>query len=206
RSTAMGELERVASERRFEEVQGAGSNLWVLGTIGAAAPFIGLFGTVLGIIRAFHAIALAGTGGFAVVAAGISEALIATALGLAVGIIAVVFYNYFQSRVDRIDASLRIGSGRVLEAVSAGPGAACAPPRPEARHRGRDQHHAPPRRLSRPADHLHDPHPGHDQAGGRRPAAIERRAAGAEGRHGHDDAIARDLRERASRAVRRGRP
>jgi len=116
----MPELERVATERNFEEVQGAGSNLWVLGTIGAAAPFIGLFGTVMGIIRAFHAIALAGTGGFAVVAAGISEALIATALGLAVGILAVVFYNYFQSRVERIDASLRIGSGRVLEAVAAG--------------------------------------------------------------------------------------
>ena len=120
RSTPMPELERVATERSFEEVQGAGSNLWVLGTIGAAAPFIGLFGTVMGIIRAFHAIALAGTGGFAVVAAGISEALIATALGLAVGILAVIFYNYFQSRVDRIDASLRIGSGRVLEAVASG--------------------------------------------------------------------------------------
>jgi biopolymer transport protein ExbB len=116
----MPELERVATERTFEEVQGAGSNLWVLGTIGSAAPFIGLFGTVLGIIRAFHAIALAGTGGFGVVASGISEALIATALGLAVGIIAVVFYNYFQARVDRIDAALRIGSGRVLEAVAAG--------------------------------------------------------------------------------------
>jgi hypothetical protein len=49
-----------------------------------------------------------------------SQALIATALGLAVGIVAVIFYNYFQSRVDRIDAALRIGSGRVLEAVSAG--------------------------------------------------------------------------------------
>src|SRR5215813_15521822 len=60
----MPELERVATERNFEEVQGAGSNLWVLGTIGSSAPFIGLFGTVLGIIRAFHAIALAGTGGF----------------------------------------------------------------------------------------------------------------------------------------------
>jgi biopolymer transport protein ExbB len=116
----MPELERVASERNFEEVQGAGSNLWVLGTIGSSAPFIGLFGTVLGIIRAFHAIALAGTGGFSVVAAGISEALIATALGLGVGIIAVVFYNYFQARVDRIDAALRIGSGRVLEAVATG--------------------------------------------------------------------------------------
>lgn len=114
------ELERVATERSFEEVQGAGSNLWLLGTIGSAAPFIGLFGTVLGIIRAFHAIALAGTGGFGVVAAGISEALIATALGLAVGIVAVGFYNYFQARVDRIDAALRIGSGRILEAMAAG--------------------------------------------------------------------------------------
>ena len=120
RGLPMPELERVATERNFEEVQGAGSNLWVLGTIGSAAPFIGLFGTVLGIIRAFHAIALAGTGGFAVVASGISEALIATALGLAVGIVAVVFFNYFQSRVERIDAALRIGSGRVLEALTAG--------------------------------------------------------------------------------------
>ena len=119
-SVPMSELERVATERNFEEVQGAGSNLWVLGTIGAAAPFIGLFGTVLGIIRAFHAIGIAGTGGFPVVAAGISEALIATALGLAVGIVAVVAYNYFQSRVERIDGALRIGSGRVLEAVAAG--------------------------------------------------------------------------------------
>lgn len=110
-------LARIAEERQFEEVQGAQSYLWVLGTIGAAAPFIGLFGTVVGIIRAFHAMALAGTGGFAVVAAGISEALIATALGLAVGITAMVLYNYFQARVDRIDGALRIGSARVLEAV-----------------------------------------------------------------------------------------
>jgi len=120
RGMPLPELERVATERNFEEVQGAGSNLWVLGTIGSSAPFIGLFGTVLGIIRAFHAIALAGTGGFAVVASGISEALIATALGLAVGIVAVVFFNYFQSRVERIDAALRIGSSRVLEALTAG--------------------------------------------------------------------------------------
>src|SRR5262245_65448670 len=77
------ELERVATERNFAEVQGAGSNLWVLGTIGSAAPFIGLFGTVLGIVRAFHAIALAGTGGFAVVASGISEARLATEPGIA---------------------------------------------------------------------------------------------------------------------------
>ncbi|HWP66594.1 MAG TPA: MotA/TolQ/ExbB proton channel family protein [Candidatus Limnocylindria bacterium] len=116
---ATPQLERLASDRQFEEIQGAGAYLWILGTIGAAAPFIGLFGTVVGIIRAFHAMALAGTGGFAVVAAGISEALIATALGLAVGIVAVVLYNSFQARVEQIDAALRIGSARLLEALGA---------------------------------------------------------------------------------------
>jgi biopolymer transport protein ExbB len=116
---ATPQLERLASDRQFEEIQGAGSYLWILGTIGAAAPFIGLFGTVVGIIRAFHAMALAGTGGFGVVAAGISEALIATALGLAVGIASVVLYNFFQARVDQIDGALRIGSARLLEALGA---------------------------------------------------------------------------------------
>jgi len=119
-SSSVQELERVADERQFEEAQGAGAYLWLLGTIGSSAPFIGLFGTVVGIIRAFHSMALAGTGGFAVVAAGISEALIATALGLAIGIVAVVCYNYFQSRVERIDAALRIGSARVIEALATG--------------------------------------------------------------------------------------
>ena len=116
---ATPQLERLASDRQFEEIQGAGSYLWILGTIGAAAPFIGLFGTVVGIIRAFHAMALAGTGGFGVVAAGISEALIATALGLGVGIVSVVLYNFFQARVEQIDAALRIGSARLLEALGA---------------------------------------------------------------------------------------
>jgi biopolymer transport protein ExbB len=114
------ELERIADKRQFEEAQGAGANLWVLGTIAAAAPFIGLFGTVMGIIRSFHTMAIAGTGGFGIVAGGISEALIATAMGLAVGIIAVVLYNYFQARVERIDAALQIGSARVIEALEAG--------------------------------------------------------------------------------------
>jgi len=116
---ALPQLERLASDRQFEEVQGAGTYLWILGTVGASAPFIGLFGTVVGIIRAFHAMALAGTGGFGVVAAGISEALIATALGLGVGIVAVVLYNFFQARVDQIDGALRIGSARLLEALGA---------------------------------------------------------------------------------------
>jgi biopolymer transport protein ExbB len=112
-------LERVADERQFEEIEGCGAYLWILGTIGSSAPFIGLFGTVVGIMRAFHSMALVGTGGFGVVAGGISEALIATALGLAIGIVALVFYNYLQNRVERIDGALRIGSARLLEAVAA---------------------------------------------------------------------------------------
>ncbi|HLK10003.1 MAG TPA: MotA/TolQ/ExbB proton channel family protein [Candidatus Binatia bacterium] len=115
----VADLERVAEQRQFEEAQGAAAYLWVLATIGSAAPFIGLFGTVLGIMRAFHSMAITGTGGFGVVAGGISEALIATALGLAVGIVSVALYNYFQARVERIDAGLRIGSGRVIEALVA---------------------------------------------------------------------------------------
>ncbi len=113
------DLERIADERQFEEIEASGAYLWILGTIGSSAPFIGLFGTVLGIMRAFHSMALTGTGGFGVVASGISEALIATALGLAIGIVSLVFYNYLQNRVQRIDGALRIGSARVLEAVAA---------------------------------------------------------------------------------------
>ena len=72
--------------------------LWLLGTIGSAAPFLGLFGNVACILRAFGKIAETGNTGFAVVAAGISEALIATAAGIMVAVIAVVFYNYLQVR------------------------------------------------------------------------------------------------------------
>ena len=115
-------LERVADERQFEEIESSGAYLWILGTIGSSAPFIGLFGTVIGIMRAFHSMAIAGTGGFGVVAGGISEALIATALGLGIGIISLVFYNYLQNRVERIDGALRIGSARLLEAVASARG------------------------------------------------------------------------------------
>jgi biopolymer transport protein ExbB len=75
--------------------------LMVLGTLGNNAPFIGLFGTVLGIIIAFRDLALNPQGGAAVVMRGISEALIATAVGLIVAIPAVVAYNYFQRVVKR---------------------------------------------------------------------------------------------------------
>ena len=71
-------------------------------TIGSTAPFVGLFGTVLGIIRAFRDLALANAGGAAVVSQGIAEALVATATGLFVAITAVFIYNWFQSRLNEI--------------------------------------------------------------------------------------------------------
>lgn len=72
--------------------------LIVLGTTGSNAPFIGLFGTVLGIIKAFHDLSLDTAEGSTAVMAGISEALVATAIGLMVAIPAVVLYNFFQRR------------------------------------------------------------------------------------------------------------
>jgi biopolymer transport protein ExbB/TolQ len=74
----------------------------ILGTLGSNAPFIGLFGTVLGVIHAFHSLALDTSGGPAVVMAGISEALVATALGLFVAIPAVAAYNYFVRSIKKI--------------------------------------------------------------------------------------------------------
>lgn len=113
-------LAEVVEDRRFEEIEALKGEIWILGTVGVSAPFIGLLGTVIGIIKSFHSMAVEGSGGFAVVAAGISEALVATALGLAVAIIAVIFYNYFHTKLERIEAVMTIGSDRVLEATRLG--------------------------------------------------------------------------------------
>src|SRR6266851_3043494 len=107
-------------ERRFQETLEFKRYIWVLGTAGASAPFIGLFGTVVGILKSFQSMAIMGTGGFSVVALGISEALIATALGLAVAIIAVIFYNYFNVKIDNINAMMRINAGRLIDAALQG--------------------------------------------------------------------------------------
>jgi len=81
------------------------SRIAILGTLGNNAPFIGLFGTVLGIINAFHSLAQNTKGGPAIIMAGISEALIATALGLFIAIPAVGAYNYFVRRIKKIIVS-----------------------------------------------------------------------------------------------------
>jgi biopolymer transport protein TolQ len=80
----------------------------VLATTGSAAPFIGLFGTVIGIINAFHNIGQAGSASLAVVAPGIAEALIATAIGLFAAIPATIFYNAFLGRLRELTSSIDV--------------------------------------------------------------------------------------------------
>ncbi|MGH7768552.1 MAG: MotA/TolQ/ExbB proton channel family protein [Candidatus Binatia bacterium] len=105
------------NEAMFEETQKMKKNLWILGTVASSAPFIGLLGTVIGIIKSFENMAVVGTGGFTVVAAGISEALVATALGLGIAIIALIFYNYFQVRIGNISGLVRIQAMKLLQSV-----------------------------------------------------------------------------------------
>jgi biopolymer transport protein ExbB len=105
-----------ALERKRQLVnQDLRSYLWLLGTIGSAAPFIGLFGTVVGILRSFHDIARTGSGGFTVVAAGISESLIATAAGIVVGVISVMAYNAFQTKWSGLVLLIRVQAEEMVE-------------------------------------------------------------------------------------------
>ena len=94
--------------------------LVVLGTLGNNAPFIGLFGTVIGIIKAFHDLASRPQGGPSVVMSGISEALVATAVGLVVAIPAVIAYNAFQRIVKSHMTNSQAVKSLVLAQVEAG--------------------------------------------------------------------------------------
>ena len=87
----------------------------MLASIGSTAPFIGLFGTVIGIITAFQGIASAGGGGLGAVSAGIAEALIVTAVGLVVAIASVLFYNYLSGRFDRLDMRMQHAAGELID-------------------------------------------------------------------------------------------
>ena len=95
-------------------------NLGVLGTLGNNTPFIGLFGTVLGIMRAFADLSKNQTGGAGPVMAGISEALVATAVGLMVAIPAVIFFNIFQGRVRRMMGRIDAMAHLILSASTDG--------------------------------------------------------------------------------------
>lgn len=99
----------------MEHLNALERNLGVIGTIAVIAPFVGLFGTVLGIIRAFQDIALKGNSTPAVVAAGVSEALITTATGLIIAVVAVVFFNFFKSRIKTYNQEMIVAANQLAE-------------------------------------------------------------------------------------------
>jgi biopolymer transport protein ExbB len=128
KNIALEDLERILATARNETVGELRRGLWVIGTIGSLAPFIGLFGTVVGIMKAFHQIAVEGSGGFEVVAAGISEALIATAVGLGVAIIALAFYNYLNVKIGVIGNGFARACERLVQALLYVESSGAAPP------------------------------------------------------------------------------
>ena len=86
-----------------------------LATISTTAPFVGLFGTVVGIINAFRGMALSGSGGLGAVSAGIAEALATTALGLFVAVPAVWMYNYFLNKIERFQVEMANSSSQLVD-------------------------------------------------------------------------------------------
>jgi biopolymer transport protein ExbB len=117
KNVALEDLERVLATSRQEAAVDLKRGLWVIGTIGSLAPYVGLLGTVVGIIRAFQDMAEHGAGGFEIVAAGISEALVATAAGLLVAIVALLFFNYLQVRASAIAATYARSCERFVQAL-----------------------------------------------------------------------------------------
>lgn len=89
----------------------------IVGTIGNTAVYIGLFGTVLGIIRAFHDIAAAGAGGMSIVIGGVAEALVCTATGLFVAVPAVIAFNYFMKRVERFINDMELCASELSDLI-----------------------------------------------------------------------------------------
>lgn len=113
----MDNLKRAIRKSESQEIATLGKSLSFLATTGSAAPFIGLFGTVWGIMASFHDIGQRGSASLAVVAPGISEALVATAAGLAVAIPAVIAYNYFANRLGEIENEMQNFSTDFLNLV-----------------------------------------------------------------------------------------
>lgn len=115
--TGIDNIERTLRKASDMEIASLESRLTLLATTGSTGPFIGLFGTVWGIMGSFHKIGATGSASLAVVAPGISEALVATAIGLAAAIPAVVLYNHFIARIRRQEIELNNFSTDFLNVV-----------------------------------------------------------------------------------------
>jgi len=108
-------------------VQSLKRGLTVLATVGSTAPFVGLMGTVMGIVNAFTMMAASGSGGLGTVSAGIAEALVTTAFGLLVAIPAVVAFNFLQGWIDGRAVDISESSNEFLDAVAKHYAGAAAP-------------------------------------------------------------------------------
>ncbi|MBI5558789.1 MAG: protein TolQ [Deltaproteobacteria bacterium] len=117
RLAGMNNLKRVLQKAVGKESFQLSRSLSLLATAGSSTPFIGLFGTVWGIMASFKEIGLRGSASLAVVAPGISEALVATAAGLAVAIPAVIFYNFYANQVEVFEGKMESFSADFLNLV-----------------------------------------------------------------------------------------
>jgi biopolymer transport protein ExbB/biopolymer transport protein TolQ len=107
--------ERAVEKERGQIISGMSKGMTVLATISATAPFVGLFGTVVGIINAFTGMATTGSGGLGAVAGGIAEALLTTAFGLFVAIPAVWIFNYFNGKLDDLQIDIDTIKAEILD-------------------------------------------------------------------------------------------
>jgi biopolymer transport protein ExbB/TolQ len=110
-------LDRNLERVRDREVAGLKRGLSALATIGSTAPFVGLFGTVVGIIKAFTSMSASGSGGLGAVSGDIAEALVATGLGLFVAIPAVALFNFLSGRVEEMVVDMNDVAGEVVAHV-----------------------------------------------------------------------------------------
>jgi biopolymer transport protein ExbB/TolQ len=107
--------ERVLHRAIQKVVQKLDKGISLLGTVASVAPFVGLLGTVIGIIRAFRAVSTTSAGGASSVALGIAEALVGTAAGLVVAIPALLAYNYFVNRLRRMTQEWELAGGELVD-------------------------------------------------------------------------------------------
>jgi len=113
----LGAVNRAIEKSGNRQMASMRRGLGGLATVGSTAPFVGLFGTVFGIINSFQGMAAEGGGGLGAVSAGIAEALITTGAGIGVAIVGVMLYNYFTARVDALQVDTNESALEILDVL-----------------------------------------------------------------------------------------
>lgn len=113
-NVSIEKLEEKGKEKAMQQINLLERNMWLISLTAHLTPLLGLLGTVTGMIKAFQAVALHGTGDPAVLATGISEALFTTAGGLFVAIPALIFYNYFNKRIEKVISDIEITTTELI--------------------------------------------------------------------------------------------